>query len=50
MLCHLFCVANANTGFKTSNEIEIRSTREEEDGNIFKALERGNLIFFFFHD
>lgn len=46
MLCRLFCVANVNTEFKTSNEIEIRSNWEEEDGNMFNTSQRGNLIFF----
>lgn len=43
MLHHLVCVANVNTGFRISNEIE-RSTWEKENGNIFNISERGNLI------
>lgn len=50
MLCRLSCVANVSTGFKASNETEIRSTWEEEDWNIFNISERGNLIFLFFHN
>lgn len=50
MLCHLFCVADVNTGLKTCIEIEIRSTQEEEDGNTFNTSERGDLIFLFFHN